>query len=59
MVELQDRAELDAGGEEAAVLADRRERAVQLGGARAAAVAEQPEVVPARSGHPLTQGVRG
>jgi hypothetical protein len=40
---LQDGQEFEAGGEEAAVLADRFERAVQFGRAGAVAVAEQPE----------------
>ena len=44
-------AELDAGLEEGAGLADGLERAVQLGGPGAPAVAEHPVVLAAQPGH--------
>lgn len=51
MLGLQDGAELDAGLEERAGLADRLERAVQLGGPGAPAVAQEPVVLAAQPGH--------
>ena len=56
---LQGGAELDAGLEERAGLADRLERAVQLGGPGALAVAEHPVVLAAQPGHLRADRVGG
>jgi hypothetical protein len=56
---LQGGPELDAGLEERAVLADRLERAVQLGGPGAVAVAEEAVVFAAQPGHLRSDRVRG
>ncbi|HET9330833.1 MAG TPA: hypothetical protein VFO23_09920, partial [Steroidobacteraceae bacterium] len=52
-------AELDAGLEEGAGLADRLERAVQPGGPGAPAVAEHPVVLAAQPGHLRPDRVAG